>query len=129
MIRGSAPDSIAPVVIYAAALSAELADKLFILTAITRTDDEQVALLRQRNEQREADGLTPLPLTTKSVHQFWRGADGRTSHYTNFEKLEICRRINQRFKYGGGRDDAAVHRYGSAEHIHLQVPRLTPWGS
>lgn len=109
-------------------LSMEIAGKPAIVTGILRTTPEQTQILAVMNAQRAARGEAPMSVSTVSVHQVWRGIDFRSTIYTAVQRIEIIDRINKMYEYGRGLKTLALHRDGTAEHLHGQVPPGTSWG-
>jgi len=77
-------------------------------------------LLRTREEQQ---AIYPSEPNRRSVHEYWRGADLRTTHI-NILAPEWRDWINSIFPYNGSNPaimTALVHQVGThGEHLHLQ---------
>jgi hypothetical protein len=96
------------------------------LTSVLRTAQEQQAICTAINNTRAKTGQPPIQ-PYRSVHEFWRGADARSTSFAPEQAEEIARRANELFHYGGRFTVAAVHNQGTAPHLHFQVPRTACW--
>jgi len=60
--------------------------------------------------------------TSESVHQYWRGVDGRMKGYNNEKHNNAIAEINSTFPYGKKRiQTALIHNIGKGNHWHLQT--------
>lgn len=87
-------------------------NKNIVLTDIYRTQDEQDDLYKDSTDYQKHPW--------KSVHQFWRGVDVRTTSYDSNEKVEILEFMNK-FTYSNDRKTLIFHNAGHGEHFHMQV--------
>lgn len=87
-----------------------------IITHILRTQEEQDAFYGNDPRYEAAPW--------KSVHQFGRGVDIRSTSFTRDEIGRMVDFINLNFPYGGGKSAALQHNIGSGAHIHLQTPAV-----
>ena len=110
----------------------ELADRGGILVAVVATVDAAVHLVTGaeavmtdmfRTEQEQIDLCEEMGLPHyRSVHEFWRGADFRSVHWTPEQAHDIVGTVNGQFAYGGRFVVAKIHQKGTAQHLHCQVP-------
>lgn len=63
----------------------------------------------------------------RSVHEFWRGVDFRSTIYSADQVDEICAEVNGVFRYSDKLVVLALHNKGTAPHLHGQVPVGRQW--
>lgn len=113
----------------------ELVDRGGILVAVAATVDTASQLYAGqpatvtdilRTEQEQRDLCEEMEVQHyRSVHEFWRGIDFRSIHWTPEQAHNIVGLVNGQFAYGGRFVVAAIHRKGTAQHLHCQVPPTT----
>lgn len=87
--------------------------KSFIITDVHRQREETIKIYNSRGI------FDKIPT---SVHEYWRGVDGRASIYTTKELRQLCKFINHSFEYTGKHKSAIVHKIGDgAFHFHIQT--------
>ncbi len=87
-----------------------------LITCILRTKAEQTAICQEM-------GVAYY----MSVHELWRGVDFRSYVWSDNERAELNRAVNETFFYSPSYKTLAFHVKGTAVHLHGQVPHGTHW--
>lgn len=87
-------------------------------------------VMRTAAEQAEIAKILRTP-GSRSVHEFGRGVDFRSTIYTVSQRDELVARVNARFRYqaADGRLLKVLdyHSQGTGAHLHGQVPEGAIW--
>jgi hypothetical protein len=126
-VTAPAAPLLVPLALYVDDVSLRLTGKHALVTMIQRDTAEQLDLTDKRNAKLAVEGKPLVAVGTRSVHEFWRGIDFRSWIYDPDEIGAICRDVNAAFRYSDRLVALALHRYGSATHLHGQVPVGRQW--
>lgn len=120
VVAGTASALLLPIAATFERLSIDLYGIEPIVTGVRRTAAEQAAIAK----------ILGKP-GARSVHEFGRGIDFRSTIYTVEQREELVRQVNRRFRYhaGDGRLLRALeyHSQGTGAHLHAQAPEGVTW--